>query len=49
VSSLVVLWRSGLARTAGVFTMFAVLVAGILHYMRHGPLEVPGEKEDREP
>jgi len=49
VSSLVALWRSGLARTAGVFTMFAVLVAGILHYMRHGPLEVPGEKEDREP
>ena len=49
VSPLVVLWRSGLARTAGVFTMFAVLVAGILHYMRHGPLEVPGEKEDREP
>ena len=35
-----VLWRSGLARTAGVVTMFAVLVAGILHYMRHGPLEV---------
>jgi formate dehydrogenase iron-sulfur subunit len=49
VSPLVVLWRSGLARTAGVVTMFAVLVAGILHYMRHGPLEVPGEKEDRKP
>jgi formate dehydrogenase iron-sulfur subunit len=49
VSPLVVLWRSGLARTAGVFTMFAVLVAGILHYMRHGPLEVPEEKEEGEP
>ena len=49
VSPLVVLWRSGVARTAGVVTMFGVLVAGILHYMRHGPLEVPGEKEDREP
>jgi formate dehydrogenase iron-sulfur subunit len=49
VSSMVVLWRSGLARTAGVFTMFAVLVAGILHYMRHGPLEVPGEKEEDKP
>jgi formate dehydrogenase iron-sulfur subunit len=48
VSSLVVLWRSGLARTAGVVTMFAVLVAGVLHYMRHGPLEVPGEKEKEE-
>jgi hypothetical protein len=23
--------------------MFAVLAAGILHYMRHGPLEVPPE------
>jgi formate dehydrogenase iron-sulfur subunit len=49
VSSLVVLWRSGLARTAGVVTMFAVLVAGVLHYMRHGPLEVPGEKEEDRP
>jgi formate dehydrogenase iron-sulfur subunit len=37
------LWRSGLARAAGVATMFAVLVAGVLHYMRHGPLEVPPE------
>jgi len=49
VSPLVVLWRSGLARTAGVLTMFAVLVAGVLHYMRHGPLEVPGEKEEEKP
>jgi formate dehydrogenase iron-sulfur subunit len=40
------LWRSGLARTAGVVTMFGVLVAGILHYMRHGPLEVPEEKKE---
>jgi len=38
------LWRSGLARAVGVGTMFAVLVAGILHYMRHGPLEVPPEQ-----
>ena len=36
-------WRSGVARALGVVTMFAVLVAGILHYMRHGPLEVPDE------
>jgi formate dehydrogenase iron-sulfur subunit len=36
-------WRSGLARAVGVGTMFAVLVAGLLHYMRHGPLEVPAE------
>ena len=47
VSPVVALWRSGFGRGVGVFTMFAVLVAGILHYMRHGPLEVPGEKEER--
>jgi formate dehydrogenase iron-sulfur subunit len=40
------LWRSGVARGLGVFTMFAVLVAGVLHYMRHGPLEVPAEKDE---
>ena len=45
VSPLVALWRSGFARTAGVVTMVGVAVAGILHYMRHGPLEVPEEKE----
>jgi len=45
VSPVVSIWRSGVARTLGVVTMFGVLVAGILHYMRHGPLEVPGEKE----
>jgi formate dehydrogenase iron-sulfur subunit len=39
------LWRSGLARAVGVATMAAVLVAGVLHYMRHGPLEVPPDKE----
>jgi formate dehydrogenase iron-sulfur subunit len=45
VSPMVSIWRSGVAKTVGVITMFGVLVAGILHYMRHGPLEVPGEKE----
>ena len=45
VSPVVRLWRSGFARTAGVVTMFAVLAAGLLHYMRHGPLEVPGDGE----
>jgi formate dehydrogenase iron-sulfur subunit len=43
VGPLLRVWRSGLARAAGVATMFAVLAAGILHYMRHGPLEVPPE------
>jgi len=37
------LWRSSAARTIGVITMFGVLVAGLLHYMRHGPLEVPAD------
>jgi formate dehydrogenase iron-sulfur subunit len=46
VSPLVALWRSSLARTVGVVTMFGVLVAGIFHYMRHGPLEVPEEKKE---
>ncbi len=47
ISPIVRLWRSGFARGLGVFTMFAVLAAGVLHYMRHGPLEVPedGDKE----
>jgi formate dehydrogenase iron-sulfur subunit len=43
VGPLLRVWRSGLARAAGVATMAAVLAAGILHYMRHGPLEVPPE------
>lgn len=46
VSPVVELWRSTFARGLGVFTMFAVLAAGILHYMRHGPLEAPGDKEE---
>ena len=45
VGPLLQVWRSGLARAAGVATMFAVLAAGILHYMRHGPLEVPPEAD----
>jgi formate dehydrogenase iron-sulfur subunit len=48
VSPLVALWRSGVAKTLGVVTMFAVVVAGIFHYMKVGPLEVPeDEKGDR--
>ena len=46
VSPVVELWRSPLARGLGAFTLFAVLAAGVLHYMRHGPLEVPGDKEE---
>ncbi len=43
VSPAVTLWRGWFARSLGVFTMFAVLVAGVFHYMKVGPLEV---KED---
>jgi formate dehydrogenase iron-sulfur subunit len=40
VSPLVALWRSGFAKTLGVVTMLSVVVAGIFHYMKVGPLEV---------
>lgn len=43
VGPVVSTWRSTPARGLGIFTMFSVLVAGILHYMRNGPLEVPEE------
>jgi formate dehydrogenase iron-sulfur subunit len=48
VGAVLSLWRSGVARAAGVAAMFAVLVAGVLHYMRHGPLEVPPEEKQQE-
>ncbi len=42
-------WRSGLARGVGVATLAGVLVAGLLHYMRYGPLDVPpGDRPDGE-
>ncbi len=50
VSPVVALWRSGLAKTLGVVTMFAVVVGGIFHYMKVGPLEVDENgKEGRAP
>jgi len=48
VSPLVAVWRSGVARTLGVFTMFAVVVAGIFHYMKVGPNEVDEDRPDPE-
>jgi len=48
VSPLVALWRSGFARTLGLFTMIGVVVAGVFHYMKVGPLEVD-EREDGRP
>jgi len=48
ISPVVRLWRSSYARGLGVFTMFAVLAAGVLHYMRHGPLEAPEDEKGKE-
>src|SRR5574342_47516 len=49
VSPLVALWRSGVARALGVVTMVSVVVAGIFHYMKVGPLEVDEHEEGRRP
>jgi formate dehydrogenase iron-sulfur subunit len=45
VSPLVEFWRSGLAKSLGVGTMVAVVLAGVFHYMKVGPIEVD-EKDD---
>src|SRR5574341_2059616 len=47
VSPLVELWRSGFAKSLGVATMVGVVVAGIFHYMRFGPLEVDERDESK--
>ena len=47
ISPLVALWRSGFAKTLGVVTMAAVVVAGIFHYMKVGPLEVDEQDDGR--
>ncbi len=49
VSPLIALWRGGVAKTLGVVTMVAVVVAGIFHYMKVGPLEVDEHEEGRRP
>jgi formate dehydrogenase iron-sulfur subunit len=48
VGPLVSLWRSAVSRSLGVITMFAVVVAGVFHYMKVGPLEVPEDKKHDE-
>jgi len=47
VSPLVGVWRSEAAKSLGVVTMGAVVVAGIFHYMKVGPLEVD-EKDEKD-
>jgi formate dehydrogenase iron-sulfur subunit len=49
VSPLVALWRGGVAKTLGVLTMVAVVVGGIFHYMKVGPIEVDEDGEGRRP
>jgi formate dehydrogenase iron-sulfur subunit len=49
VSPLVALWRSSVAKTLGVVTMAAVMVAGIFHYMKVGPIEVDEHDEEKHP
>jgi formate dehydrogenase iron-sulfur subunit len=49
VSPLVALWRSGVAKTLGVLTMVAVVVGGIFHYMKVGPLEIDESDEENKP
>ena len=49
VSPLVAIWRGGVAKALGVVTMAAVLVGGIFHYMKVGPLEVDEHEEGRRP
>jgi formate dehydrogenase iron-sulfur subunit len=49
VSPLIAIWRGGFAKTLGVLTMVAVVVGGIFHYMKVGPLEVDEHEEGRRP
>jgi formate dehydrogenase iron-sulfur subunit len=49
ISPLLALWRGGVAKSLGVVTMVAVVVAGIFHYMKVGPLEVDERDEGRRP
>jgi formate dehydrogenase iron-sulfur subunit len=49
ISPLVSLWRGGVAKTLGVVTMLAVVVGGIFHYMKVGPIEVDEDDGRRAP
>jgi formate dehydrogenase iron-sulfur subunit len=50
IGPLLAVWRSWVSRSLGVLTMFAVVVAGVFHYMKVGPIEEPkdGEPPKRE-
>ncbi len=49
VSPVVALWRGRFAKSLGVLTMIGVVVAGIFHYMKVGPIEVDEHDEGRRP
>lgn len=49
IGPLLSVWRSWVSRSLGVFTMFAVVVAGVFHYMKVGPIEEPKDDEPTPP
>jgi formate dehydrogenase iron-sulfur subunit len=49
VSPLVAFWRGGVAKALGVIAMAGVVVGGIFHYMKVGPLEVDEHDDGRRP
>jgi formate dehydrogenase iron-sulfur subunit len=49
IGPLLAVWRSWASRSLGVLTMFAVLVAGVFHYMKVGPIEEPRDEPRDEP
>ncbi len=48
IPPLVALWRSTFARTLGVLTMASVVVAGIFHWMKVGPVDPDGAAKRKE-
>ena len=49
IGPLLSVWRSWVSRSLGVLTMFGVVVAGVFHYMRVGPIEEPKDDEPAKP
>jgi formate dehydrogenase iron-sulfur subunit len=49
VSPLVAFWRGGVAKALGVVAMAGVVLGGIFHYMKVGPLEVDEQDDGRRP
>ncbi len=45
IGPLLAVWRSWVSRSLGVLAMFAVVVAGVFHYMKVGPIEEPKDED----